>query len=81
MKTIRSKVKGIAIKGIFENEGHSILFTVAKDDENKIKIRESYRGNSWQTHGRNWSTSRTVPIIDAIEEQGKLIKFGYSRMN
>ena len=42
-------------------------------------ISEFMRGNTWQTHGRNWSMSRTVDLNEAIEEQDKLIKFGYTR--
>ncbi len=81
MKTIKGKITGIAITGAFELEGHSVILQTWKNDETQIKIRESYRGNSWQTHGKNWSTSRVVPTYDAIEEQEKLLKHGYQRMN
>ena len=46
-KTIRGKITGIAVTGSFELEGHSVIFTAWKNDENQIKIRESFRGNSW----------------------------------
>ena len=44
-------------------------------------ISEFMRGNTWQTHGRNWSMTKKVSITEAIEEQDKLIKYGYQRMN
>ena len=81
MKPIKGKITGIAIAGSFELEGHSIIFTTCQNDKNQIKIREQYRGNSWQTHGKNWSTSRVVSAFNAIEEQEKLIKHGYIRTN
>jgi|ETNmetMinimDraft_2_1059921.scaffolds.fasta_scaffold502002_2 hypothetical protein len=76
----KAKITGIAISGAFELEGHSVIFTTAKDKE-QIKITESMRGNTWQTLGRNWSMTRYVPITEAIEEQDKLIKYGYLRTN
>ena len=81
MKAIKGKITGIALTGSFENEGHAVIFTVSDYDENKIKIRESFLGNSWQTVGRNWSMEKTVSLTDAIEEQEKLIRYGYLRTN
>ena len=81
MKTIKGKITGIALSGSFELEGHAVIFTISDNNENMMKIRESFLGNSWQTHGKNWSTSRVVTAYDAIEEQEKLLKYGYQRMN
>ena len=78
MKTA-SNITGIVLTGIWENEGHSVTFTEAKGNE--FKITEVMRGNTWQTLGRNWSMTRKVSITEAIEEQDKLIKYGYARMN
>jgi len=81
MKTIKGKITGIALSGSFELEGHAVIFTISDNNENMMKIRESFLGNSWQTHGRNWSMEKTVSLTDAIEEQEKLIKYGYLRTN
>jgi hypothetical protein len=81
MSENKTKITGIALTGSFENEGHSVIFTISESNKDKIKIRESFLGNSWQTHGRNWSTEKTVSLIDAIEEQEKLIKYRYQRTN
>ena len=81
MKAIKGKITGIALTGSFENEGHSVIFTVSEHDKDKIRIRESFLGNSWQTVGRNWSMEKIVSLTDAIEEKDKLIKYGYLRTN
>ena len=78
MKTA-SNITGIVLTGIWENEGHSVTFTESEGDE--MEIIEVNRGNSWQTLGRNWSMTKKVSITEAIEEQEKLIKYGYTRMN
>ena len=78
MKTA-SNITGIVLTGIWENEGHSITFTEVNGDE--MKITEVMRGNTWQTLGRNWSMTKKVSITEAIEEQDKLIKYGYQRQN
>ena len=66
--------------GQYENEGHSVTFTEA-EETNEMKITEVMRGNTWQTLGRNWSMTKNVSLTEAIEEQDKLIKYGYQRMN
>ena len=73
-----SKITGIVLTGAWENEGHTVTFTDIKGGD-EMKITETMRGSTWQTHGRNWSMSRTVDLNEAIEEQDKLIKFGYTR--
>ena len=73
-------ISGIVLTGVWECEGHTVMFTETKNID-EMKITESKRGDTWQTLGRNWSTSRRVSIIEAIEEQEKLIKYGYQRMN
>ena len=78
MKTT-SNITGIVLTGVWENEGHSVTFTEAEADE--MKITEVMHGNTWQTLGRNWSMTKKVYITEAIEEQDKLIKYGYKRMN
>ena len=78
MKTT-SNITGIVLTGVWENEGHSVTFTEAEADE--MKITEVMHGNTWQTLGRNWSMPKKVSITEAIEEQDKLIKYGYKRMN
>ena len=79
MKTA-SNITGIVLTGVWENEGHSVTFTEA-EETNEMKITEVMRGNTWQTLGRNWSMTKKVSITEAIEEQDKLIKYGYARMN
>ena len=78
MKTT-SNITGIVLTGVWENEGHSVTFTEVEADE--MKITEVMHGNTWQTLGRNWSMTKKVSITEAIEEQDKLIKYGYQRMN
>ena len=78
MKTT-SNITGIVLSGVWENEGHTVSFIEAEGDE--MKITEVMQGNSWQTLGRNWSMTKKVSITEAIEEQDKLIKYGYQRMN
>ena len=73
-------ISGIVITGVWTNEGHSVMFTETKERD-EIKITESMRGNTWQTLGRNWSTTKNVSLTEAVEEQDKLIKYGYTRMN
>ena len=77
MGTVRA-INGIVLTGIWTNEGHSVTFT---EDGPEMKITEVMRGNTWQTLGRNWSLTRRVSLTEAIEEQEKLIKYGYERMN
>ena len=60
-------------------QGGGIAIIEALHDKDKIRIRESFLGNSWQTIGRNWSMEKIVSLTDAIEEQDKLIKYGYLR--
>ena len=78
MKTT-SNITGIVLTGVWENEGHTVSFIEAKNNE--MKITEVMHGNTWQTHGRNWSMEKIVSLTDAIEEQEKLIKYGYLRTN
>ena len=78
MKTT-SNITGIVLTGVWECEGHTVTFTEAEADE--MKITEVMHGNTWQTLGRNWSMTKKVSITEAIEEQDKLIKYGYQRMN
>ena len=77
-KTIKDNISGIAITGVWTNEGHTVSFI---EDGPEMKITEVMRGNTWQSLGRNWSMNRRVSISEAIEEQDKLIKYGYARMN
>ena len=80
MKTeVKSNITGIVLTGIWENEGHTVSFSETKNNE--MKIIEVMRGNTWQTLGRNWSMTKKVSITEAIEEQDKLIKYGYQRQN
>lgn len=76
---LRANVTGVVIDGTFINEGHTVTFQSNEDDKNEMSISESMRGNTWQTLGRNWSMIRTVSVDEAITEQDKLIKFGYTR--
>ena len=78
-RSLKGNITGIVLTGVWENEGHSVSFI--ETENNEMKITEVMRGNTWQTLGRNWSTSRRVSIIEAIEEQEKLIKYGYQRIN
>ena len=76
---LKGNITGIVLTGTWMSEGHSVTFKENKEDKNEMIISEFMRGNTWQTHGRNWSMSRTVDLNEAIEEQDKLIKFGYTR--
>ena len=76
---MKGKITGIASSGSFELEGHAVIFTLENEEE--IKVTESMRGNTWQTLGRNWSMTRRVSLIEALDEQEKLIKYGYLRTN
>ena len=76
---MKGKITGIALSGSFELEGHAVIFTLENEEE--IKVTESMRGNTWQTLGRNWSMTRRVSLIEALDEQEKLIKYGYLRTN
>ena len=78
-RSLKGNITGIVITGVWENEGHSVMFTEAEGDE--MKITEVMRGNTWRTLGKNWSMTKKVSITEAIEEQDKLIKYGYQRMN
>ena len=84
-KTLKANIKGIVITGTWVNEGHTVTFTEHNEEgiviPNEMVISESMRGNTWQTLGRNWSMIKTVSIDEAITEQDKLIKYGYTRMN
>ena len=80
MGTVRS-INGLVLTGVWINEGHSVTFTVNEEDKDEMKVTELMRGNSWQQIGRNWSTTRNISISEAIEEQDRLIKHGYMRMN
>ena len=75
-----SKITGIVLTGAWENEGHTVTFTDIKGGD-EMKITETMRGSTWQTQGRNWSMTKNVSTAEAIEEQDKLIKYGYLRMN
>ena len=76
---LRANITGVVIDATFICEGHSVTFQSNEDDKNEMSISECMRGNSWQTLGRNWSMIRTVSVDEAIVEQDKLIKFGYTR--
>jgi hypothetical protein len=84
-KTLKANITGIVITGTWISEGHTVTFTEHNEDgmviPNEMVISESMRGNTWQTLGRNWSMIKTVSIDEAIKEQDKLIKYGYTRMN
>ena len=73
-------ISGILITGVWESEGHTVMFTET-EEKGEMKITETMRGNTWQTMGRNWSMTKKVSIDDAVQEQDKLIKYGYQRMN
>ena len=79
-KSLKGNITGIVITGVWESEGHSVTFTEA-EESNEMKITEVMRGNTWQKLGHNWSMTKKVSITEAIEEQDKLIKYGYQRMN
>ena len=79
VRSLKSNVTGIVLTGVWENEGHTVSFIEAEN--NKMKITEVMRGNTWQKLGHNWSMTKKVSITEAIEEQDKLIKYGYQRMN
>jgi hypothetical protein len=85
MASLKGNINGIVLTGTWISEGHTVTFTEHKEEgtviHNEMIISESMRGNTWQTIGRNWSMSRTVDLDEAIEEQEKLIKFGYTRYN
>tara|TARA_B100000809_G_C14690932_1_gene370504 strand:+ start:67 stop:312 length:246 start_codon:yes stop_codon:yes gene_type:complete len=74
-------ISGIVLTGVWECEGHTVMFTESDKNKSEMKITESMRGNTWNTIGRNWSMTKKVSITEAIEEQDKLIKFGYQKMN
>ena len=78
-RAIKGNITGIVLTGVWENEGHTVSFIEAKNNE--MKITEVMHGNTWQTLGRNWSMTKNVSLTEAIEEQDKLIKYGYQRMN
>ena len=78
---LKGNITGIVLTGTWMSEGHSVTFTENKKDKNEMIISEFMRGNTWQTLGRNWSLTRRVSLTEAIEEQEKLIKYGYERMN
>jgi len=78
-RSLKGRITGIVLTGVWENEGHTVSFIEAKNNE--MKITEVMHGNTWQTLGRNWSMTKKVSITEAIEEQDKLIKYGYQRMN
>ena len=78
-RSLKGNITGIVLTGVWENEGHSVTFTEVEADE--MKITEVMHGNTWQTLGRNWSMTKNVSLTEAIEEQDKLIKYGYTRMN
>ena len=78
-RSLKGNITGIVLTGVWENEGHSVSFI--ETENNEMKITEVMRGNTWQTLGRNWSMTKNVSLTEAIEEQEKLIKYGYQRMN
>ena len=80
-RTLKANITGIVLTGTWECEGHTISFTEVKNDKNKMKIVEVMRGNSWQSQKRNWSMIKEISLDEAIEEQNKLIKYGYRRIN
>ena len=82
---LKANIGGFVLTGTWSSEGHSVTFTVHEEEgvviPSEMNITESMLGNSWKTLGRNWSMSRTVDLTEAIEEQEKLIKYGYTRYN
>ena len=80
-RSLKGNINGIVLTGTWISEGHSVTFKENKEDKNEMIISEFMRGNTWQKLGHNWSMTRKVSINEAIEEQDKLIKYGYARMN